>query len=293
MTDPEQGRHGSRPRWSGDAGARILFMRVRQARPARDDLPSRLEAGLRAALEVLAADPELARLLTVAPYLDVDPVALDAQREWIGRLGKLLDAAAASDPGASRESSFLAPFLIGGVRFQIGRLVLNGEADDLPRLLPSLLKGLLAYYFKPGESPLLTAAVPEMAGLELPPFDGPLVAFDPAPQGAPGRPVYLGGDLHRVHPDVAEPGFGQCLDGSLDEARIVLGEREQENLEVTAVDGVWCMALYGEQVDSAPYLTLWDTEGRMRTRILLPPARLMIGLAHFWLPSVPPPPGLG
>jgi hypothetical protein len=44
-------------------------------------------------------------------------------------------------------------------------------------------------------------------------------------------------------------------------------------------------------VDSAPYFSIWDTDGRMRTWLLLPPARLMIGLGHFWLPSVPPPSG--
>jgi hypothetical protein len=104
------------------------------------------------ALEMLAAEPDLARLLTVDPYLDGEEGALDALQEWIGRLGKLLDAAAASDPRASREPAFLAPFLIGGVRFQIARLVLNGEASDLSRLLPSLLESLLSYYFEPGES---------------------------------------------------------------------------------------------------------------------------------------------
>jgi hypothetical protein len=128
---------------------------------------------------------------------------------------------------------------------------------------------------------------PDAAALELPPFDAPLVAFDPAPEGAPGGPVYLGGDLHRIHPDAAGQCPGRRRDESLDEARIALDELGQGNLaEVTAVQGVWCLALYGEHVDSAPYFTLWDTEGRMRTRLLLPPARLMIGLAHLWLPAV-------
>jgi hypothetical protein len=130
-----------------------------------------------------------------------------------------------------------------------------------------------------------------IAGLDLPPFDGPLVAFDPTPEGAPGGAIYLGGDLHRIHPDAAERCSGRRRDESLDEARIALNELGQGNLvEATAVQGVWCLALYGDQVDSAPYFTLWDTEGRMRTWLLLPPARQMISLAHLWLPSVPPPP---
>jgi hypothetical protein len=214
------------------------------------------------------------------------------------------------------------------VRFQIARLVLNGETSDLPRLLPSLLEGLLSYYFEPGESPRLarvaladheaeaaagprlprlvtarlrprlalredadTPALTAIADLDLPPFDGPLVAFDPAPGGAVGGPVYLGGDLHRIHPDAVEQRLERRRDESLDGARIVLGERGRETFEVTAVDGVWCLAIYGEEVDSAPRLTLWDTEGRMRVRLLLPPARLMVGLAHLWFPAVPPPLG--
>jgi hypothetical protein len=133
----------------------------------------------------------------------------------------------------------------------------------------------------------------ELSGLELPHLDGPLVAFDPAQESAPGDPVYLGGDLHRVHSDASERYPGRCRDGSLDEARVVFSDYEHENLEVTAVEGVWCLALHDDLVDSAPYFTLWDTEGRMRTWLLLPPARTMIGIAHLWLPSVPPPPGCG
>jgi hypothetical protein len=140
-----------RPRWPGEAGARRLFACVREAGAEGHDLPSRLEAGLRAALELLAAEPELAYVLTVSPYVGGDEAALDYHRDWIGRFGDLLRDAAADDPRASREPSFLAPFLIGGVRFQIARLVLAGEGPDLLRLLPGTLEALLAYYFEPGE----------------------------------------------------------------------------------------------------------------------------------------------
>jgi hypothetical protein len=93
----------------------------------------------------------------------------------------------------------------------------------------------------------------DLSRFELPPFDGPLVAFVPAPDDAPGGPVYLGGDLHRVHPDAAEQYSGRARDKSLDEARIVLADQEHEDLEATAIAGVWCMALHGDLVDSAPY----------------------------------------
>jgi hypothetical protein len=131
---------------------------VRDARSDSRELPTRLEAALRTALAMFSADPEFARRLTVDSHLGADQAALDAQREWMGRFGKLLDAAAASDPRASREPSFLAPFLIGGVRFQIARHLSNGEASDLSRLLPSFLEGLLSYYFEPGEPRRLAEA---------------------------------------------------------------------------------------------------------------------------------------
>jgi hypothetical protein len=153
-----EGRSADSVPWSGEAGARRLFALVRDACVGGEDLPARLEAGLRVALEMLAADPELAHLLTVQTYLDREAGALDAQRDWFGRFGRLLREAAESDPRASRQPSFLAPFLIGGVRFQIARRVLAGEGSDLLRLLPVTLEGLLAYYFEPGEPRALARA---------------------------------------------------------------------------------------------------------------------------------------
>jgi hypothetical protein len=136
--------------WSGDAGARRLFAAVGLACAGGRDLPTRLEAGLGIALEMLAEDPELARLLTLRPHLGEEDGALEAQWGWTRRFGGLLGGAAAEDPRATAEPSFLAPFLIGGVRFQIARLLFRGEGTELPRLLPGLTEGLLAYYFEPG-----------------------------------------------------------------------------------------------------------------------------------------------
>lgn len=145
--------------WSGDDGARRLFTAVCESCARKADLPGRLAAGIRAALDLLAADPELARLVTVAPHLGADPAALAAQDEWIERFGDLLRAAVADDPRTTASDlPFLAGFVIGGVRLQIARHVLNGEAADLPRLLPGLLEVILSYYFEPGEASRLARA---------------------------------------------------------------------------------------------------------------------------------------
>jgi hypothetical protein len=154
-----------RTAWSGEAGARRLFAAVQGACAEVDGLPARLAVGLWSTLEILAAEPELAYLLTVDPCLG-DDRALDARRSWTTRFGDLLRDAAAADPRASREPSFLAPYLIGGVRLQIARLVLNGEASDLPRLLPGTLEALRAYWFEPGEPRQLARAA--LAGPDRP-----------------------------------------------------------------------------------------------------------------------------
>jgi hypothetical protein len=108
---------------------------------------------------MLAADPELARRLTVAPCPDDEAGAFDAQREWIGRFGDLLSDAVAGDPRTTPSvPPFLADFLIGGVCFRIARLLRRGEDDELLRLLPGTLEGLLAFYVEPGEAKGLASA---------------------------------------------------------------------------------------------------------------------------------------
>jgi hypothetical protein len=131
------------------------------------------------------------------------------------------------------------------------------------------------------------AALAAELGVELPPFDGPLVAFDPGPAG-PRTPVYLGGDLHagaraRAH-----------RDPTLDAATVVIGSLHQgRSLELRAVEGIWCTRLAAEVADADACLALADSEGRLRAWRLLPPPRLMIGLRDFWLGSVPPPASSG
>jgi hypothetical protein len=125
-------------------------------------------------------------------------------------------------------------------------------------------------------------------GLDLPVFEGPLTAF--AVGGEP-EPILLGGDLHAIHPDTADPLPPDERDGSLDAATVILDDQEHPPLKTAAVGGIWCLALPGDLLELAPYLALWDTEGRLRAWLLLPPPRTMIGIGHFWLPQVKPPPG--
>jgi hypothetical protein len=133
------------------------------------------------------------------------------------------------------------------------------------------------------------ADLADALGVELPPFAGPLVVFDPADQHGPGDPIYLGGDLHAVHPDApGDPGPREP-DPSLDNATLTFGDIPHPWPEAVAVEGIWCVVLEGELTDLSPFFMLWDDLGRLRTWLLLPPASAMIGEGHLWLPSVPPP----
>ena len=134
--------------------------------------------------------------------------------------------------------------------------------------------------------------VAAVLGLALPPFQGPLTAFLPAGEQVEDAPVHLGGDLHAVHPEARVQRSGADLDHTLDAAEIVITNFEHEPVETRAVEGVWCVALHGSILDSAPYLAITDTEGLIRTWILLPPPRQMIGIGHHWLPAVAPAAGI-
>jgi hypothetical protein len=127
-------------------------------------------------------------------------------------------------------------------------------------------------------------------GLELPALLGPLVAFELAKERSRGDPLHLGGDLHAVHPEATSASWPVRRDGSLDSARVTLTAFDHDPLETTALEGVWCLAVPGELRDSVPYLAISDTDGRLRTWILLPQFGLTPGLVHLWLPAVPAPP---
>jgi hypothetical protein len=107
-------------------------------------------------------------------------------------------------------------------------------------------------------------------GLELPPFTGPLIAFDPSEERSPGDPVYLGGNLHAVHPGTSAGPPPTRRDHSLDAATITLTDFDHPPLEAIAVEGIWCLAIVGGLLDSAPYFSISDSDGRRRTWILLP-----------------------
>jgi len=132
------------------------------------------------------------------------------------------------------------------------------------------------------------AALAASLEVELPPFEGPLVAFGDGGPQHPDAAVYLGGDLHAVHPEARAARGTQPLDPSLGAAQIEITNFEHPAVVTSAREGLWCLALTGPILGTAPYLGITDGEGRRRTWILLPMPPQMIGMGHYWLPAVPP-----
>jgi hypothetical protein len=130
-------------------------------------------------------------------------------------------------------------------------------------------------------------------GLTLPDFNGPMTAFVATPRGWRQPKVYLGGDLHATHPDATVRTPCPPRDDSLDRATIVIDDLEHESRWATAEEGVWCIDLGEALADSAPYFSLFDSTGRLRHWLILPPARQMLGTGHLWLPFIRPWPSDG
>jgi hypothetical protein len=128
-----------------ERGAERLFEAVTAAGASQAGLGEQVRSSLDAALALLASDPALARLLTLRPFIG-DQALLESHRSWVGRYADQLRRAARSSPGAIINPPFVEPAILGGVRFQIAKSVLAGQAERLPELAPEMARFLLCYY---------------------------------------------------------------------------------------------------------------------------------------------------
>jgi len=142
MTSADRGIEASLAAY--DRGQERLRDAILIACEADAELPAKVEAALRAALSLLASDPDLAHLLTVWPDR-ADTQLWQRRSEWQRRYGELLRAAAA-DAGAPAPPFFLEPALIGGVIFVVASYVRVGRAKQLERLVPVARWYLLSSY---------------------------------------------------------------------------------------------------------------------------------------------------
>lgn len=107
----------------------------------------KLERSLAAALDTLAAEPELGRLLFVeAPGSAGEEIAL-RYHEWLRRYGSLLhgDVAGADSPAARPAAEELDQVIVGGIATRIASEVLRGGGEELRDLTPHLVEYLRAF----------------------------------------------------------------------------------------------------------------------------------------------------
>jgi hypothetical protein len=107
--------------------------------------PLQVRASLAALLELFAAEPELARLCTVEPFL-AGPAIAKRYEEAIHALVPYLREGRALREGPEPFPETTERGLLGSIGTQIGRKVSAGEAEDLVGLLPDLVQFTLTPY---------------------------------------------------------------------------------------------------------------------------------------------------
>ncbi len=125
----------------------------------------RVEAALGRGLDLLAAEPEVARLLFVEAPSAGEEIAL-RHHEWLRRYGTLLRS---TIPQAAEKSSLAVEIdqvIVGGIASRIASELLQGRASQLRILTPHLVDYVLAFYGSSQPDPQATGIVtlePEQA----------------------------------------------------------------------------------------------------------------------------------
>jgi AcrR family transcriptional regulator len=130
-------------------------------------IEQRVGNSLEAALEVLAVEPDLARLLFIEAPSAGDEIAL-RYHEWLQRYGTLLRSAAPDLPPGSMPGPEVESVIVGGIASRVASEVLRGKGEKLQTLAEPFLEYVLTFYRlgEPG------------------PNEGSVVLFEPDPDQA-------------------------------------------------------------------------------------------------------------
>jgi AcrR family transcriptional regulator len=127
------------------AHERLLEILTQPCDPAAR-LEERVERSLAAALEALASDPDIARLLFVeAPSSAGEEIAL-RYHEWLWRYGELLRSAAPHVSPACGSAAEFDQVIVGGIASRISSEILKGGGEELGSLAPQMVEYVLAFY---------------------------------------------------------------------------------------------------------------------------------------------------
>jgi AcrR family transcriptional regulator len=137
-----------------EAGHERLFETL--SLPCEDGatIEERVGRSLGAALDTLASEPEVARLLFVEAPSAGEEIAL-RYHEWLGHYGTLLRAAAPGLPSGSIPTPEVEGVIVGGIASRVASEVLQGRGDQLRDLKEPLVEYVLAFYrlAEPGPEP--------------------------------------------------------------------------------------------------------------------------------------------
>ncbi len=131
-----------------DNAVDVLVRQVVAAYESEERWPQRARAGLSALLEVLAAEPKLARLALV----DIGAAGPAAQRRYrvaVQRLTPLFEEGRDFAPGGRGLPANTSRMAIGGVTGLIADELVAGRAEQLPGLLSDALFATLVPYIGP------------------------------------------------------------------------------------------------------------------------------------------------
>ncbi len=123
-------------------------------------LEERVETALGAALDMLAGEPQVARLLFVEAPSASQEIAL-RYHEWLRRYGVLLRSAVPQAAAGSSLPVEIDQVIVGGIASRVASEILQGQAANLRILIPHLVDYVLTFY-APGKP------VPRAGGLAPP-----------------------------------------------------------------------------------------------------------------------------
>jgi AcrR family transcriptional regulator len=131
-----------------DAAADVLARRVAAAFESGETWPERARAGLEALLELLAAEPAIARLALV-DFGSAGPAAQRRHRAALQRMTPLFEEGRDFAPSGRNLPANTSRMAIGAVVGLIADEIEAGRTERLPELLPDLLVAALSPYLGP------------------------------------------------------------------------------------------------------------------------------------------------
>jgi AcrR family transcriptional regulator len=115
---------------------------------AHADPATRVGSALRGALDLLAAESGLARLVILDCPCAGGEIAT-RHHEWLDRYGRMLRFATVGAPGVRAPSAGIEPAIVGGIFSRVKEMLLAGKATKLAELAPELTAFALSFYALP------------------------------------------------------------------------------------------------------------------------------------------------